>query len=452
MMDGSASGYRRIGEGRVAVAMIGVRALDLMILALGCLIGYGLRHGTPMMPEPYWAALIIAAFVFQGAGGGLGLYSRRRPGPLPSQLAAVLLSLVATFLVLFALAYLGKVSQEFSRSWAVTWFFIAVCAMTALRVGVARVGTLAPLWRARAVLLAADGDTGLLARLAADEGRRVDIVACLDPVRDGARLARHCEEAKADVVFVAVPPAGIDDALRRRLRDLPLRICLLIDPPIADHPLVGPPEIIAGAISVELYPPVLEGGGALIKRLEDLVLGALLVVVLSPLMVLVALVVRLEGAGPVLFCQKRFGFRGEVFTIFKFRTLVEAAGETQVGRDDPRVTRVGRLLRRLSLDELPQLFNVLKGDMSLVGPRPHALAHDEDFAATVDIYAQRRKMKPGMTGWAQVHGCRGEIRSPQDLERRVAYDLAYLDHWSLGLDLWILALTPLRLIRDPNAY
>ncbi|MBK1663182.1 UDP-phosphate galactose phosphotransferase [Rhodospirillum rubrum] len=452
MMDGSAPGYRRIGEDRIAAVMIGVRALDLVVLAGGCLIGYGLRHGTLAMPEPYWAALIIAAFVFQGAGGGVGLYSRRRPGPLPSQLAAVLLSLVATFLVLFAIAYLGKVSQDFSRSWAVVWFFSAVFAMTALRIGLARVGSLAPVWRARAVLLAADGGGGLLARLAADEGRRVDIVACLDPVRDGARLARRCEEAKADVVFVVAPPEGIDDALRRRLRDLPLRICLLIDAVGVDHPLVGPPEIIAGAISVELYPPVLEGGGALVKRIEDLVLGALLAVILSPLMVLVALAVRLEGPGPVLFCQKRFGFRGEVFTIYKFRTLVEAAGETQVGRDDPRVTRVGRLLRRLSLDELPQLFNVLKGDMALVGPRPHALAHDEDFAATVAIYAQRRKMKPGMTGWAQVHGCRGEICAPQDLERRVAYDLAYLDHWSLGLDLWILALTPLRLIRDPKAY
>jgi putative colanic acid biosynthesis UDP-glucose lipid carrier transferase len=173
-------------------------------------------------------------------------------------------------------------------------------------------------------------------------------------------------------------------------------------------------------------------------------------------MLCIALLVKLDSPGPVLFRQQRLGFNNNVFVVFKFRTMkCRAEPETtvpQARRDDPRVTRVGRFLRRLSLDELPQLFNVLKGEMSLIGPRPHALVHNEQFAALIDDYLGRHRVQPGITGWAQVNGLRGETDTLAKMQRRVEYDLAYIDRWSVMLDLRILFLTTLSVLFDRSAY
>jgi len=161
----------------------------------------------------------------------------------------------------------------------------------------------------------------------------------------------------------------------------------------------------------------------------------------------------------VIYRQRRFGFNREAIEVLKFRTMREEACDgadagtvRQVRRDDDRVTRVGRFLRRSSLDELPQLFNVLRGDMSLVGPRPHAIAHDRHYAELIDGYLGRHRVKPGITGWAQVHGYRGETRTVEDMRRRIEFDLHYIDNWSLALDLRILLRTPLTGFVHDNAY
>ena len=191
------------------------------------------------------------------------------------------------------------------------------------------------------------------------------------------------------------------------------------------------------------------------KRLLD-ILGSLFALLLFlPLLVAIAVVVRLELGGPVIFRQRRTGFRGRVFTIYKFRTMVVSEDDEslqQVTRHDTRVSFVGRVLRKLSLDELPQILNVLKGDMSLVGPRPHALAHDEQYGALIPDYAERFRAKPGLTGLAQVNGLRGEIRELYSMSERVVADNFYIDSWSLGLDLAILARTATIIFRDPQAY
>jgi undecaprenyl-phosphate galactose phosphotransferase/putative colanic acid biosynthesis UDP-glucose lipid carrier transferase len=180
-----------------------------------------------------------------------------------------------------------------------------------------------------------------------------------------------------------------------------------------------------------------------------------LLIVLVPLFLVVAMLIKLESRGPVIFSQRRKGFNGCEFKIFKFRTMnVLEDGHIlpQARRNDPRVTRVGRILRNTSADELPQLLNVVRGQMSLVGPRPHAVAHDDGYTKVIAKYALRQHVKPGLTGWAQVNGFRGETAQIELMERRVECDLWYIKNWSFWLDLRILALTGFELLRRRNAY
>lgn len=191
------------------------------------------------------------------------------------------------------------------------------------------------------------------------------------------------------------------------------------------------------------------------KRGLDLFGALVALLIFLPLMALISLAIKLESGGPVIFRQRRTGHRGRVFTILKFRTMTVAedcADVRQATKGDSRVTAVGAVLRKLSLDELPQIFNVLSGDMSLVGPRPHALAHDEQYGAQIAAYRARFRAKPGLTGLAQINGLRGEIREPAAMYERVAADNEYIDSWSLALDVAILARTAVVIFRDPQAY
>jgi putative colanic acid biosynthesis UDP-glucose lipid carrier transferase len=194
--------------------------------------------------------------------------------------------------------------------------------------------------------------------------------------------------------------------------------------------------------------------GIAAKRLLDVVLAGLALVLLSPLLALVSVAVALDSSGPVLFCQKRTGLNGKTFPIFKFRSmhvLEDGAAVKQASKNDARITRVGRLIRKLSLDELPQLINVLAGDMSLVGPRPHAVVHDLEYGAAIPNYAVRFAVKPGITGWAQVNGARGATPTLAIMQQRVDFDVWYVANASLALDLLILARTPLEVLRSRNA-
>ena len=190
--------------------------------------------------------------------------------------------------------------------------------------------------------------------------------------------------------------------------------------------------------------PPMSRSSLLLKRSFDLVLSALALLVLSPLFAVIALAIIIESRGPVIYRQARRGFNGDTFMILKFRSMrVTESGYqmTQALRNDPRITRVGRFIRATSIDELPQLVNVLIGQMSLVGPRPHAISHDEELSRQLAAYAARQRIKPGITGWAQVHGFRGETNSHEQIEGRVAHDIYYIDNWSLLLDIWTLILT-----------
>ncbi len=196
-----------------------------------------------------------------------------------------------------------------------------------------------------------------------------------------------------------------------------------------------------------------------IKRVFDLTIGSLALVLLSPLMIATAIAVKLDSKGPVFFRQKRHGFNNEVISVWKFRSMYTDKSDFEVKqavtKGDPRVTKVGRFIRKTSIDELPQLFNVLKGELSLVGPRPHAVnaqSSNRKWDAVVDGYFARHKVKPGITGWAQINGWRGEIDTPEKIRKRVEHDLYYIENWSVWFDLKIIALTPIRLLNTENAY
>jgi Undecaprenyl-phosphate glucose phosphotransferase len=198
---------------------------------------------------------------------------------------------------------------------------------------------------------------------------------------------------------------------------------------------------------------------AVAKRAFDLLLGSMALIALSPVMLATAIAVKLDSRGPVFFRQKRFGFNNQVISIWKFRSMYvddcDYEAKHVVTRGDPRVTRVGRFIRKASIDELPQLFNVLAGELSLVGPRPHALnAQTEDrmWDVVIEGYFARHKVKPGVTGWAQINGWRGEIDTPEKIRKRIEHDIYYIENWSVAFDLWILLLTPLRLFDTRNAY
>jgi putative colanic acid biosynthesis UDP-glucose lipid carrier transferase len=187
----------------------------------------------------------------------------------------------------------------------------------------------------------------------------------------------------------------------------------------------------------------------------DILGASIALLVFLPLLMCIALAIRLESGGPVIFKQRRTGHNGRIFTIYKFRTMTVAEdcdNVRQATRNDSRVTEVGALLRKLSLDELPQFLNILKGDMSIVGPRPHALAHDSHFGEQIPTYADRFRAKPGLTGLAQVNGLRGEINDLRCMTDRIAADNLYIESWSIGLDVAILGKTALIIFSDPQAY
>ncbi|MDZ4370995.1 MAG: exopolysaccharide biosynthesis polyprenyl glycosylphosphotransferase [Phenylobacterium sp.] len=228
----------------------------------------------------------------------------------------------------------------------------------------------------------------------------------------------------------------------------------MTDAAIRSIPTSAPPPSGVDLQSMAVAPR-LSSADSLGKRFIDIVGAGLALLLFLPLMVTIAFAIRAESPGPVIFRQRRTGHQGRIFTIYKFRTMTvteDCANVRQATRGDQRVTGVGAILRKLSLDELPQFLNVLQGHMSLVGPRPHALAHDDHYGARIAAYADRFRAKPGLTGLAQVNGLRGEIHDQRGMQDRIDADNLYIDAWSVGLDVAILARTVLIIFRDPQAY
>jgi Undecaprenyl-phosphate glucose phosphotransferase len=273
-------------------------------------------------------------------------------------------------------------------------------------------------------------------------------------------LTDYARGARVDLIVVAIPMSAEQRLLQilKRLWELPVDIrisgqaaALKLSPHVYTY--LGDLPLLA------VFDRPLSGWSQFLKDCMDRVIALLAIIIFAPVMLAVACAVRYESKGPVIFKQKRFGFNNELIEVFKFRSMfadkTDASAAKLVTKDDPRVTRVGRFIRKTSLDELPQLFNVVTGQLSLVGPRPHATqakAAGALYDQVVDGYFARHKVKPGITGWAQINGWRGETNTHEKLEQRVKHDLEYIDRWSLAFDFYILAKTPFALLKNENAY
>ena len=396
-----------------------------------------------------------------------------------SRLAPRVLSLLA---VLLATAFLTKTTGDLPRIWVSMWAAAigasAVLGRALFSSNVQRLER-AGLLRDRIAIIGSGGAAEILQRALArtSSGRAMEIVGVFEDgaaadegASSGRSLQALVELGKREVLdLILVVPSQVEAR-----RDAEIRLAGIVrelkalDVQVAFCPDMGGIELHGRSLDrlgevplVILANRAIRRWGLVLKAFEDKLLGLLLLLALLPLMGVISLAVRLDSPGPLIFRQRRHGWNNSEFEIFKFRTMrwepqEPADGMRQTKRNDLRVTRVGAFLRRTSLDELPQLFNVLRGDMSLVGPRPHPVVMRTEERLCREIvadYAHRHRVKPGITGWAQINGCRGATETAEQVRRRTAFDIEYVEKWSLALDLKILALTPVKLIFDgDNAF
>lgn len=372
-----------------------------------------------------------------------------------------------TMVAFIAIAFLAKMMDHFSRAVVISSYLAGIPLITLVRSLVVRAISMASktglLTTQRVFLIGREAE--VMAFVSRHQpwniGFVIDDVAFLRTPsgRGDANLARPDDELQADLaaivsrtrqmrpeaVFIAMPWSE-RKAIERcvdALMTTPVEIHLAPEQIMDrfDNPRISR---IGSLTSLQLSRPALGLPEVVLKRLFDICAATAILIVSAPLLLAVYAAIRLDSKGPALFVQRRYGFNQRAFRIYKFRTMTttdDGAVVMQAQKNDPRITRVGAFLRRYNLDELPQLLNVLSGSMSLVGPRPHALAHDEDFQQRISLYARRHNVKPGITGWAQVHGFRGLTDTDEKMARRVDHDLWYIDNWSFWLDMLILLRT-----------
>jgi polysaccharide biosynthesis protein PslA len=425
----------------------------------------------------YVLGAALAALLFAMLCRRQRAYRLSRLTDLPAQLATVMRNLLLTFGALVLTCFLVKISASFARGWVLLWIGSAATmlalARTVTAIGLNRLIRAGYLRRRRAVIGEGPALWAVLDALNGCHEEPAELVGVfpygsapspavegVSGAGEGGDLVATLRALPLDEIIVAFPEKNGKSLkpLIDRLKTLPVDIRLSLPSiasqlPICGTSMIGPMPMI----EVALTP--LKSWHVLLKASFDRSLALLLLVLFWPLLLLIALLIKLDDRGPVFFTQERFGLNNRVIRVIKFRTMhvatADPSGSVHTVRGDTRITRVGRRLRAHSLDELPQLFNVLRGDMSLVGPRPHALAMkagDRLYHEVVSEYFARHRVKPGMTGWAQVNGLRGEITSVEMARRRVEYDLHYIDHWSIWLDIKILAKSLKVMLETDNAF
>jgi Undecaprenyl-phosphate glucose phosphotransferase len=450
-----------------------LRVADAAIVVVAAVVSYGFRHGTYGLPNLYLMAVMAAVALTVNYMHIARVYEFGNLTRLTAQFGLLSMSWTAVMLSLIALAYFTQTSIAFSRAFVLGWFLISFGGFVLARVlllmqidrwrragrlslNVAVIGA-GPLGRQLLRHLASLGEEQYRIIGVFDDQVKVSLVEGYPHLGTIDDLVHYVRTHPVDEVIVAIPwqDSGDIQSVVKRLKVLPINVKLCPDyvgwtlPVRRFLPLAGVPMLAV------LERP-LSGWNFVLKALEDRVLASGLLLLFAPLLLVIAAAIKLDSGGPALFRQKRYGFNNNPITVFKFRTMHVGASNNdavpQARRNDPRVTRVGGFLRRTSLDELPQLLNVMKGEMSLVGPRPHAVVHNEQYAKIIDDYLSRHRVKPGITGWAQVNGLRGETDTPEKMARRVQFDLYYIDNWSLLFDIKILLLTPFLGFVNKNAY
>ncbi len=435
-----------------------------------------------------YATIILFGNIFDRSSaaiviiGVLCLVLVQPPREVSTQLTSARLSAVMDVItrwllllaVLLAVGYVTHSLNGFPRRIFLTWAAVTPAALVLVTLMMQEIMRrfLMNAFDNRSAIIAGYNTSSLelARRLKSNPGMRVEIAGFFDD-RSSDRLgmeldaklvgslsdmSQYVKDNRTDVIFIALPIRHVKRVMNLLddLRDTTASIYYVPDIFVFDLIQARSGEI-HGIPVVAMCETPFYGYRGVAKRLTDIGFSLLILLLLLPLLIVIAVFVKASSPGPVIFKQRRYGLDGREIAVYKFRTMsVVEDGETirQASRTDSRITRVGAVLRRTSMDELPQLINVLQGRMSLVGPRPHAVAHNEEYRKLIKGYMVRHKVLPGITGLAQVNGCRGETSKLEEMEARVNYDLDYLRHWSPMLDIKILLLTVVKVFRDDKAY
>lgn len=471
--------YRRdtISPSMVSGLLRAAEFACLALISVAIMLGY---VGVPYnMLLEYPAAIVLGSALFVVFAEVADAYQIRAIRNSMAFFPRVALMWTAAFAVMALAAFFMKASEDYSRVWFGSWFLGGLVFLFATRLLMnwrvrrwARNGTMerravivgggkAAEKLIRAMEAQADNDVRICGIFDdRDDDRSPPIVAGYPKLGDIEELVTFTRRARISMLIVALPL----DAEKRVLHMLKKLWVLPVDIRLSahSHKLRFRPRTYSyiGKVPMfDIFDRPIRDWDRVAKRGFDIVFSLLGIVALSPVMLAAAIAVRLTSRGPVIFVQKRHGFNNEIINVYKFRSMFvdqqDATARKAVTKDDPRVTPVGRFIRKTSIDELPQFFNALKGELSLIGPRPHAIqaqTRDKLYGEVVDGYFARHRVKPGVTGWAQINGWRGEVDTDQKIKKRTEYDLFYIENWSLLLDLKILLLTPIRLLNTENAY
>jgi Undecaprenyl-phosphate glucose phosphotransferase len=432
--------------------------------------------------QPVWSPLLLSIAI-----SGLVLFTLQHAwaytvnglSNLVRQSSRLLLGLVAAFAALIAAIYIFSLEAAIPRAFVMSWFGVSLAFMALARFVTALLlkhwSAAGRLIRKAVVVGGGRASEELIKQLRRSKLANIKVCGVFDDrAKDRspepmdryrllgtfAEMEEFCRQEEIDLIIVTLPQSAEDRILQlmRQLWVLPIDVRvsahqskLRLRPRAYSY--IGDIPFLA------VFDKPLSDWGWVVKEVEDRVIAIFALILLSPVMLAVAIAVKYTSKGPVFFKQKRHGFNNQLIDVYKFRSMYtdmcDANAVNQVTKGDPRVTPVGRFIRKSSLDELPQLFNVLKGELSLVGPRPHATAckaGERLYNDVVDGYYARHRMKPGITGLAQINGWRGETDTEEKLQRRVEYDIQYIDQWSVWMDLYILAMTPVSLLNTKNAY
>jgi Undecaprenyl-phosphate glucose phosphotransferase len=452
--------------------MTGVQALVPALVAVGSL----------------WATIVFFHIRFDRSSEAivivavLCLVLVQPPREVSTQLTSARLSAVVDVIfrwilllgVMLAIGYATKSLDGYPRRIFLTWAVITPVALVAATLLMHEIMRrfLMNAFDARSAIIAGYNNSSLelARRLQSNPGMRLNVAGFFDDrstdrlgMEPGAKLVgalselgEYVKQNRTDVIFIALPIRHVKRVMNLLddLRDTTASIYYVPDIFVFDLIQARSGEI-HGIPVVAMCETPFYGYRGVVKRLTDTALSLAILLLLLPVLVLIAILVKVSSPGPIIFKQRRYGLDGREIAVYKFRTMrvtEDGAHIRQASKSDERITRIGSMLRRASLDELPQLINVLQGRMSLVGPRPHAVAHNEEYRKLIKGYMVRHKVLPGITGLAQVNGCRGETAQLEQMEARVNYDLDYLRHWTPMLDIKIILLTVVKIFRDDKAY
>ena len=421
----------------------------------------------------YFLIVMIVAALFYVIARQRGQYDQQMDFRFTSQMSTLIYVCTITIASAFSVVFFLKIQTDFSRIWVLLWMAILFSCLAVgrallsryvsllmrtgiLRRSIALVGSGNQFNAAKAVLTAEANHFEIVGALELSTPDALSSFDCAQLTEQLCPFIKKAQEMHVDGVVIALPSSmGLElEKVMQQVQMLPVDVQVFPDFGGANLSPRHIQKIGDASVITTVSKPITEWG-AFLKMIEDYIIGAACLFLALPAMVIIAIAIKLDSDGPVFFRQRRHGYNHRVIEVLKFRTmrvLEDGDSVRQATKNDSRVTRVGAFLRRTSLDELPQFWNVIRGEMSVVGPRPHAIAHNTFYGNLIENYANRHRVKPGITGWAQVHGFRGETTNPEMMAKRVAYDLEYIENWSIWLDLKIVIMTPLFGVFRRSAY